>query len=56
MVTFETQEKAGFNSQGHYQFGSNSCIGCKADRPLKEEGMYCGVCTNPSNFREKLEV
>lgn len=46
MLEFEKQEKAGFNSKGQYQFGSNSCIGCKADRPLKEKGMWCEICKN----------
>lgn len=43
---FEKQEKAGFNSQGYYQFGSNCCIGCKADRPLNEKGDWCEICKN----------
>lgn len=37
-IVFEEQEKAGNNSKGYYQFGSNCCIGCKVDRPLSEKG------------------
>jgi len=40
------QEKSGVNKYKHYQFGSNSCIGCKVDRPLKEKGNRCDVCVN----------
>ncbi len=46
MFEFEQQEKSGFNSKGHYQFGSNCCIGCKRDRPLKEKGEWCEECKN----------
>ena len=41
---FEKQEKAGYNSKGYYQFGSNCCIGCKVDRPLTEKGEWCETC------------
>lgn len=40
------QEKAKENKYGHYQFGSNCCIGCKADRPLKEKRYWCEICKN----------
>lgn len=50
-IKFEEQEKSGFNSFGFYQFGSNYCIGCKKDRPLKEEGEWCDWCKNTNNFR-----
>lgn len=40
------QENSGVNRYGHYQFGSNCCIGCKRDRPLKEPGEWCEVCKN----------
>lgn len=45
-IAFEKQEKAGFNSKGHYQFGSNCCIGCKADRPINVKGQWCEICIN----------
>lgn len=45
-IVFEKQEESGFNSKDHYQFGSNCCIGCKRDRSLKEEGLWCQVCKN----------
>ena len=45
-IHFEKQEKSGFNSNLHYQFGSNCCIGCKADRPLNEKGLWCEGCKN----------
>lgn len=44
--TFEKQRDAGGNSHGHYQFGSNCCIGCKVSRPLNAEGMWCEGCKN----------
>ena len=40
------QQKAGVNKHGHYQFGSNACIGCKVDRPLNEPGLWCEGCKN----------
>lgn len=40
------QEKAGTNKFNYYQLGANACIGCKADRPLKEKGEWCEVCKN----------
>ena len=40
------QEKSGTNKYKHYQFGSNSCIGCKKDRTSKDEGMWCDTCKN----------
>lgn len=40
------QEKSGVNKYGYYQFGANCCIGCKRDRPLKEEGQWCEICMN----------
>jgi hypothetical protein len=45
-LVFEEQEKAGVNTKGNYQFGSNACVGCKKARPLKEEGMWCDGCMN----------
>ena len=45
-IIFEKQEKADYNSHGHYQFGSNSCVGCKVDRPLTAKGMWCDGCMN----------
>jgi hypothetical protein len=49
-ITFEKQEESGVNNKGHYQFGSNCCIGCKRDRPLKEKGLWCEIC---KNYQEK---
>ena len=46
MTRFEKQEKSGVNSFGHYQFGSNCCIGCKIDRPLSAKGNWCEGCIN----------
>lgn len=46
---FEEKEKSGFNSFGHYQFGSNCCQYCKRDRPLKEKGNACEQCKNYPN-------
>jgi hypothetical protein len=43
---FEKQAKAGFNSKGHYQFASNAYIGCKKDRPMNEQGIWCDACIN----------
>lgn len=49
-ITFvNNQQESGFNKYGHYQFGSNCCIGCKRDRPLNEKGEWCEVCKNYSN-------
>lgn len=51
VIEFEKQQKAGFNSKGNYQFGSNCCIGCKVDRPLDAIGEWCEGCKNYQNAR-----
>jgi hypothetical protein len=54
VLNFERQDKAGINNQGHYQLGSNCCIGCKADRPLNQEGMWCEGCKNFQNIHKDI--
>ena len=54
-AVFEKQETAGVNSTGHYQFSSNCCIGCKVDRPINAEGMWCEGCKNYQNNKPEYE-
>lgn len=48
-IKFEKKENCGVNKYGHYQFGSNCCIGCKADRPIRSHGNWCDICINYNN-------
>ena len=47
------QKKNGFNKFNHYQFGNQSCIGCKRDKDDKE--LWCEICKNyQQNGRQQL--
>lgn len=54
-IVFEKKEKSGANSTGHYQFGSNCCIGCKANRSINAGGMWCDGCKNYQNNKSNYE-
>lgn len=54
---FESQAKSGFNSYGYYQFGSNCCVYCKRDRPIKEESIVCDICKEYQKIKNtKIDI